>query len=375
VIKALRREPHFDRQFADSAERNADARRRNNFVATLPRLTLETLAVGAILAGVAAVALRDGTATDLLPVLGLFAAAAIRLMPAVARIAAQASNLRFNTAAIEAIETDLGAIRAAAPSAPAAAPVPLTREIALDRVCYRYPGTAGDTLHDISFVIKRGESVGLVGPSGAGKTTLADVLLGLLVPTAGRMAVDGVAINGPMRVAYVPQDVFLLDDTLRRNVALGVLDREIDAARMRAAINGAQLDGVVAQLPGGLDAGVGERGVKLSGGQRQRVGIARALYQDADLLVLDEATSSLDAETESEVAGAITRLHGERTMVIIAHRLTTVKNCDRLLFMADGRIVDSGSFPELLARNTAFRRMVQQMELSAEEPHAARLHA
>jgi ATP-binding cassette subfamily C protein len=228
-------------------------------------------------------------------------------------------------------------------------------------VGYAHPGAAGPALRDVSFELRRGEAVGIIGPSGAGKSTLVDVVIGLLEPTAGDVRVDGASLRGRARawrrrIGDVPQAIFLLDDTLRRNVAFAVPDEAIDDDRVRRALQAAQLGGFLAGQPAGLDTLVGPHGVALSGDERQRVGIARALYPDPDLLVLDEATSALDRETEAELTRAIQALRGTRTMLVIAHRPATVRHCDRLLVLEDGRIVDGGSFEDLVRRNAAVTR-------------------
>jgi ABC-type multidrug transport system fused ATPase/permease subunit len=207
----------------------------------------------------------------------------------------------------------------------------------------------------VSLTVKRGEAVGLVGPSGSGKSTLVDVLLGLLDPVSGDILVDGVSAQKRLRwwqdqIGYVPQSIFLTDDTLRRNVAFGLPKDQIDNEAVKSAIRSAQLEDFVGSLPDGLDTIVGERGVRLSGGQRQRIGIARALYNNPDVLVLDEATSSLDTETEHGVMQAVQALQGEKTVIIVAHRLSTVEYCDRLYRLENARIVDEGTFSEVTSR-------------------------
>ena len=205
--------------------------------------------------------------------------------------------------------------------------------------------------------------------TGAGKSTLIDILLGLLEPSAGRLAVDGVDIAGEAvsaawraKIGFVPQAFYLLDADLRRNIAFGLEEREIDDARVAAAVEGAQLKDFVASLPRGLATEVGERGVRLSGGQRQRVAIARALYLAPEVLVFDEATSALDYQTEAELVRAIEALGGARTIVIIAHRLSTVRKCDSIVFLKDGRVADQGRYDELFARNADFRALAQAGE-------------
>jgi ATP-binding cassette subfamily C protein len=222
-------------------------------------------------------------------------------------------------------------------------------------------------LDDLSLVIRRGESVAIVGSTGAGKSTLINIVLGLLRPTAGAVTVDGRDLlqNLPAwrsKIGYVPQEIYLFDDTLRRNIALGREDAEIDAGKLAAAIRSAQLEDVVAALPLGLDTVVGERGVRLSGGERQRVAIARALYGEPELLVFDEATSALDNRTERELALAIDALQGGRTLVVIAHRLSTVRRCRRIVFLRQGRIEGDGTFEQLVQTNGEFRAMVSRYE-------------
>ena len=224
----------------------------------------------------------------------------------------------------------------------------------MEGVTYRYPESHANSLDDVSIRIPHGGSVGLVGGSGAGKSTLVDVILGLLTPDGGRVCVDGIDIAGDVRgwqglIGYVPQNIFLCDDTLRHNVALGVPDSEIDDQRLARALEAAQLSSFVAGLPEGVETMVGERGVRLSGGQRQRIGIARALYHDPPVLVMDEATSALDSATEAEVMSAVNALHGQKTIVIVAHRLTTVAKCDVVYRLENGRVAQCGTLDEVMA--------------------------
>jgi len=239
--------------------------------------------------------------------------------------------------------------------------VEFAASVGCDHVSFVYADAPRAALQDVNIVIRRGESVGIVGPTGAGKSTLVDVLLGLLTPTSGRVLLDGEDLRGKERawqrqVGYVPQDPYLLDDTLRRNIAFGVPDSVIDEQRVARASALAQLDEFVRQLPEGIETVIGEDGVRLSGGQRQRVAIARALYQDPAVLVFDEATAALDNQTEREVTRAIAALHGQRTLIVIAHRLSTVEDCDRLIFLQDGLVAAIGRYDELL-RHPGFRSM------------------
>src|SRR5262249_15139798 len=209
-----------------------------------------------------------------------------------------------------------------------------------------------------------GESIGIVGPTGAGKSTLIDLVLGLLQPATGHITADGTDIFTALgtwqrKIGYVPQTVYLIDDTVRRNVAFGLSDEEIDDTTVREAVRMAQLDGFLAHTPHGLDTVIGERGARLSGGERQRIAIARALYTQPDLLVFDEATAALDGQTERDLTRAIESLHGKKTLLIIAHRLSTVRSCERLVFLRNGRIEAHGTFDELVERSAHFRALAR----------------
>jgi ATP-binding cassette, subfamily B, bacterial PglK len=229
------------------------------------------------------------------------------------------------------------------------------KDIAINSVYFKYDNASSNALDGINITIKKGESVGFIGPSGSGKSSLVDIILGLLYPDKGRILVDGKNIKENFRgwqdeIGYVPQTIYLTDDTLRRNIAFGVGDSEIDDQAVMRSLRAAQLDDFIGDLKEGLDTFVGERGVRLSGGQRQRIGIARALYHDPPILVLDEATSALDSNTEAGVMDAVNALHGNKTLIIVAHRLSTVEGCDRLYRLDHGKVVDEG-VPETILRD------------------------
>jgi ABC-type multidrug transport system fused ATPase/permease subunit len=274
------------------------------------------------------------------------------------------SNARFASVAMDRLYDDW--TTPSAEAEPAAIPEPgalaFMRTLAFHGVSFTYPQAVVPAVRNLTFSIARGESIGMVGATGAGKSTLVLLLLGLLEPDAGRVTVDGVDIRRVGRawrstIAYVPHPVFVVNDTIRRNIALGVEGADVDEARVREAASLAQLQALVGEGGEGLERPVGERGARLSAGERQRIGVARALYQRAEVLVFDEAMAALDNQTEQAVADAIESLRGDRTLIVVAHRLSTVRKCDRLLFLRDGRIEDIGTYDDLMARSVAFRRM------------------
>lgn len=341
-------------------------------VMAAPRLVNETIIIWVVAFVVVLIFASGRPSGDYISILGLFAFAGFRLMPSMNRLTGALSSLSLGKEPVRRICEDLSGLNATNAvddnEASASPPAPFSTQIEISGLSYQYPGAGRDVLFDVSLTIRKGEAIGIVGPSGSGKTTLIDLLLGLFPARAGTFMADGQPLDPASSAwqrlfAYVPQEVFLYDDTLRRNIAFGLPDSAINEGKLQTAIRLASLELVIADLPQGIDTVLKERGVRLSGGQRQRIGIARALYHDPDILVLDEATSALDAETEREIVDAIERLKGIKTVVLIAHRLTTVRHCDRLVFLRDGRIVDVASFEELRRRNTQFAHMVQLSEL------------
>jgi ABC-type multidrug transport system fused ATPase/permease subunit len=360
-VKLTGRERFFQAQFDERVAGSARTRSRYHVVVATLRLAVETVFVCGLLAVSLLLTLRSGAAA--LPLLGLYAYAGFRIIPSANRIMLYIGQLRYSRAWIHDLRADLAALPAPAPApAGAAEPIRFGREVALERVSYAYADGGDAVLSGVDLTIARGESIGIVGPSGAGKSTLVDLLLGLLEPTAGRITVDGRDIVSALgswqrHIGYVPQEPFLLDDTIRRNVAFGIADADVDDRRVTTALRRAQLGEFVAGLRDGLDTLLGERGTRLSGGQRQRVAIARALYHDPEVLVFDEATSALDTTTERELIDSLEALRGVKTLVVIAHRLSTVRRCDRLALLRDGRLAAVGSYDELIERDAAFRAM------------------
>ena len=341
-VKLLGRETDFLEQYRLHNAQSARVGQLQSTLQQLPRLWLELLAVSGLAILVISMLAQDRALEAVLPTLGLFAAAAFRIMPSVNRVLGAVQSLRYVLPVIDVLYTEL---KLATPEvADTHSPVtPFRAALELSQITYAYPGAAEPALKDISLAIQRGESVGFIGASGAGKSTLVDIVLGLLTPDTGEVRVDDKDIQANLRnwqdqIGYVPQSIFLTDDTLRRNVAFGLPSEQIDDAAVQRAIQAAQLEDFVASLPDGLETLVGERGIRLSGGQRQRIGIARALYHDPAVLVLDEATSSLDTATERGVMQAVTTLQGSKTILIVAHRLSTVEHCDRLYRLEQGRM-------------------------------------
>lgn len=348
-VRMLAREGYFHDGYAGPAIRGAQLAQKMGVITMLPRLIIETATVLGVLIVVAVMA-QEGTLETLAPSLALLAAAAFRLMPSINRITMSLSNFRFGSTALDVVLTDLDLPQS---DWRACEPLPFRRALSLRGVGFSYPTSARPVLSGIDLEIAKGESVGFIGKTGAGKSTLIDLILGLLSPAEGELCVDGVSLAGRERawqrsIGYVPQAIVLIDDTLRANIAFGLPADEVDEHALQRAVTAAQLDEVVALLPDGLDTRIGERGIRLSGGQRQRVGIARALYPNPDVLVLDEATSALDNETEGDLMRVTSSLHGKKTLLIIAHRTTTLMGCDRIVFMKGGRI-DAVDTPAAMA--------------------------
>ncbi len=330
----------------------------------LPRFMIEALLMTFLVVFTSLFVLTQQNPEQLVSVLGIFALASIRLLPAASSLFTSLGTIRGGTISLDRLYFDLKQLEQSSKNLKELSlfsdstdtfrnTFSFKDKITLDKISYQYPNAPKKSLKDVSLILKKGESIGLIGKSGAGKTTLVDVILGLLVPQDGDILVDGISVYNNLRhwqnmLGYVPQSIFLIDDTLERNIAFGVPDELIDRDRVWKAVKTAQISDLVNQLPNGLQTEVGERGVLLSGGQRQRVGIARAIYHEREILIFDEATAALDNETEGFVTEAIKALSGIKTMIIIAHRLSTIEHCDRIYEMQGGQVVRSGSYQEVV---------------------------
>ncbi|MBR3524297.1 MAG: ABC transporter ATP-binding protein [Lachnospiraceae bacterium] len=346
-VKLLGREDYFLENVTEHSRELAKNNRRQQLLLQLPRLLVETVCISGVMCIILFEVIRGEDITQLIPKLGVFAVAAFRLLPSVGKINSLTSEVLFYRAAADAVYEDLEELETLGRDnelpEEAAAPVSWEKNLTAEKLVFRYTKDGPEVLSDCSLEIPYGAAVGLIGPSGAGKTTLADLLMGMLHPESGRILADGEDIEKELRswqrqIGYVPQNIYLSDDTIRANVAFGLREDEIDDERVWTVLKQAQLEDFVKESPDGLNMQVGERGVRLSGGQRQRIAIARALYHDPQLLVFDEATSALDNDTEEAVMQAIDALHGSRTMIIIAHRLTTIRSCDLVYRVEAGKV-------------------------------------
>lgn len=360
---------HFVRGYTQSRRLGASAQRRSAFMSELPKHLMEIL----FLLGIGLMTLvvfTTGDAKVAFSVIAVFAAAGLRVLPTVVRAIASINSVRVGRYSMDKVVTDLhDALDLPAAGRGPVTPQPFEHEVRLEKVCFTYDGSDLQVLRDVDITIPKGQTVALVGGSGAGKSTIADILLGLLTPRSGVVTVDGVDVRTNLagwqrHLGMVPQLVWLLDGTVRDNVAYGQDREDIDDAAVWAALDQAHLGGTIRALPQQLDAPGGERGMRLSGGQRQRLGIARALYGHPDLLVLDEATSALDNETERRITETIAELSDAVTVVVIAHRLSTVRHADKIVFLEDGRVAGTGTFEELRATVPAFAHLVELGELA-----------
>jgi ABC-type multidrug transport system fused ATPase/permease subunit len=346
-IKLIGKEDYFLNEFKDKNEFLSNINSKINTTDQLPRLYLEFVAVASLSGLLIIMVISNKPVNHIIPVLGIFVAAAFRMIPSINKIMFSSQRIIYSMPVLDLLYNEFKMFSELTfKKSTASSPIFFNNHISIKSLNFKYHASQIQTLTNINFEIKKGESIGIIGESGAGKSTLVDILLGLLSPDSGGISVDNIPITDnnlrdwQLNLAYVPQTIYLTDDTLRKNIALGIGDDEINDVILNNAIKGAQLTDFVNSLENGLETKVGERGVRLSGGQRQRIGIARALYRNTEVLVFDEATSALDNQTEKEVMDAINNLKNTKTLIIIAHRLSTISKCDRVIKLSKGQIVE-----------------------------------
>ena len=367
-VKVLGLEQGYIRRFKDPASRFARHQATNAIIGAMPSYGLQAVTYGGgLLLVLWLLASRDGDIGAVLALIGVYAMAAQRLMPAIGSMFQSVTSMRFGKPALDNLVAEMRSSEGSASSDDIGVPghrMTFKDRLELNAVTFTYAGAAQPAIKDLSLSIAAQSTIGLVGSTGAGKTTVVDIILGLLTPQTGTVSVDGVPISRETlrawqrSVGYVSQHIFLADDTVAANIAFGAEPEEMDMAAVERAARIAELHDFIARdLPQGYDTFVGERGVRLSGGQRQRIGIARALYHDPDVLVLDEATSALDTVTERAVMDAVANLGGRKTIIMIAHRLSTVRNCDQIVMLEHGKVAATGTYDELISNHTEFRKM------------------
>lgn len=363
-LKLRSSEEEFIKRFSVPSEANAKYSAKSSLISSLPRYALEPLAFGGIVTIIIYLIANDQTSGEIIPLISLYALAGYRLMPALQQIYLGLTQIRYNLPALDILVDDLsspGRDRVICPVSTHS--FQFEDELELKSIYFYYPEMKDPVINGLDLKIQPNTTIGIVGSTGSGKTTLIDILLGLLSPESGELLVDGVTLTNTnisgwqQKIGYVPQTIYLTDDTIARNIAFAVPDDKIDMKAVKEAAKLSELDGFIQTLGEGYHTFVGERGVRLSGGQRQRIGIARALYHRPKVLVLDEATSSLDGITENVIMQAIQNLSHKKTIITIAHRLATVKECDIIYMMEKGGIVESGTYNKLITTNKQFQGM------------------
>lgn len=366
--KVLGCESYFETQMEFEASRFTRIAPLVKSFQMLPRIMIESSIIIFIIAYIILINIfSPELAGTIVSSMSIFAVASIRLLPAASQVMNALSNLPSSKHTVDVLYADLKDIEIYSKrnqnllesakyrknNFRSSKTIVFKQKINLSNICYSYPNSERTAVSEISLDIEKGQSIALIGKSGSGKTTLADIILGLLIPQSGDITVDGNSIYPNLRdwqelLGYIPQSIYLLDDTVERNIAFGVSDNRIDDQKLERAIRAAQLEELITTLPRGEKTRIGERGVMLSGGQRQRIGIARALYHEREVLILDEATSALDNKTEQLVSESIKSLSGKKTVIIIAHRLSTVEHCDRVYLLDEGKLIKTGKFTEVI---------------------------
>lgn len=362
----LGRDEFYSKQFNQTGRIFARSNGNNSALAQTPRYFMELIAFGSMISLVLYLLFsHDGNLGMILPILSVYALVAIKLLPALQQIYIGVAGVKANLPAFESLQQDLNdaAQTQLSTLTPKQSYLHPRKEILIENVTFKYPGKEEPAINEVNMLIPINSVIGIVGPSGSGKSTLIDILLGLIEPQQGQLKIDGLVINDQNRrswqnnIGFVAQSIFLSEGTISENVAFGIPQHQIDTGRVQNALKLAHLDELISSFKDGILTKVGERGVKLSGGQRQRIGIARALYHQAEVLVFDEATSSLDGITEKMIMDAIHDFSGKKTIILIAHRLKTIKKCDQIFLLDKGELVDQGTYEELIKSNEQFKNM------------------
>tara|TARA_R100000687_G_C6452961_1_gene166212 strand:+ start:2488 stop:4200 length:1713 start_codon:yes stop_codon:yes gene_type:complete len=367
-VKILNREHSFVRRYEGAARVFGRTLISQQVLALLPRYVIETALFSMLMSVLLYMLYIDVQMENFLPMASAFAFAGYRLLPIMQRVFSAANALRFNSSVLDSLHSDMIGAADVGVQTEYRDDVNFRDEICVEGVSYQYPESVGLALKEIDLAIPRGSFVALVGETGSGKTTLADILLGLLAPKSGRLLVDGVELDGEnmrawrSKLGYVPQNIYLVDNSVAANIAFGIPEQDIDWMAVERAAKTANIHDFVAdQLVDGYRTIVGERGVKLSGGQRQRIGIARALYHNPEVLILDEATNALDSVTEESVHLAMMQAAEEKTVLVIAHRFETIRNCDRIFVLDAGAVIASGTYTELFESSSKFRNLANNL--------------
>ncbi|SDM32769.1 ABC transporter ATP-binding protein [Halarsenatibacter silvermanii] len=373
-VKINDREEYFLDKFRENSLKEADNRAYSKAVGRIPRYLLEVLVFGGIMILTLYFMTMQGTIHDVIPILSFFAFAALRLRPSLDKVFRSATKVRFNKSVLDLIHEEFNRefeeqkhrMVRAVNSSDSEESLMFEDKLELDNITFTYPRADRPAIRGVNLEVDKYESVGIVGETGAGKTTLVDIILGLLKPQSGDIKVDGLPLTGDnieawqSMIGYVPQEIFITDDTIINNIAFGVDEEDIDIEQVKKAAKIASIhEFIEGELEKSYKTVLGERGVCFSGGQRQRIGLARALYFDPEVLVLDEATNSLDNRTQQQIIQSLSEITEIKTLITIAHRFKTVENCDRLYMMDKGRIVAEGSYEELLQNNVAFRSLAK----------------
>ena len=352
-LKLLGKEHFFLTEFTNQNNPFAGISAKFLTLSQIPRIYLELLAIIGLSSLIIFMVYQGGPVTEVMPIIALFVAAAFRMMPSINRVIGAFQTIRYAVPVIDLLYSEFKIINNSNFGNFENGEVIINGDIHIKNLDFKYETANNLALENINIEIIFNSTVGFIGESGSGKSTMIDILLGLLVPLNGEILVSGINITSNLpswqtKIGYVPQSIYLTDDSIKNNIAFGVKDAEIDVRALNNAVQISQLESLITSLPDGLNTEVGERGVRLSGGQRQRIGLARALYRNPDILVLDEATSALDVDTESEIMDSIKKLKGKKTIIIVAHRYSTVNHCDVIYKFSQGRVVDSGIPDEVL---------------------------